>query len=310
MVNQENIEKLYDVIDQSAVILYDKYKISYLKGIVKTCENIHANSADFSDEEINEELEELLNSIKDIDFKKEEVRKAIQYAILKGLKHEKISNQMITPESIGVLMSYFIQKLYDKKTYRIYDPLLGTGNLLVTIANQIDKDVELIGVDNFGVSYELAKSLFGMLGYGDKVYFQDTLTSNNINADVIISDFSAVQQDQIYKIIDHQLNNIKSDSYFIFMVDNTFFKALNVKEFIEEISENWYLFGMIVLPNEVFKNQEKSMVILQNKGENFIKPDSFLMAEIPSFTDKDGLNKVIVQLNNWFNKTQYYKVEE
>ncbi|MFO7969031.1 MAG: hypothetical protein R6U15_02825 [Candidatus Izemoplasmatales bacterium] len=310
MVNQENIEKLYDVIDQSAVILYDKYKISYLKGIVKTCENIHANSADFSDEEINEELVELLNSIKDIDFKKEEVRKAIQYAILKGLKHEKISNQMITPESIGVLMSYFIQKLYDKKTYRIYDPLLGTGNLLATIANQIDKDVELIGVDNFGVSYELAKSLFGMLGYGDKVYFQDTLTSNNINADVIISDFSAVQQDQIYKIIDHQLNNIKSDSYFIFMVDNTFFKALNVKEFIEEISENWYLFGMIVLPNEVFKNQEKSMVILQNKGENFIKPDSFLMAEIPSFTDKDGLNKVIVQLNNWFNKTQYYKVEE
>lgn len=310
MVNQENIEKLYDVIDQSAVILYDKYKISYLKGIVKTCENIHANSVDFSDEEINEELVELLNSIKDIDFKKEEVRKAIQYAILKGLKHEKISNQMITPESIGVLMSYFIQKLYDKKTYRIYDPLLGTGNLLVTIANQIDKDVELIGVDNFGVSYELAKSLFGMLGYGDKVYFQDTLTSNNINADVIISDFSAVQQDQIYKIIDHQLNNIKSDSYFIFMVDNTFFKALNVKEFIEEISENWYLFGMIVLPNEVFKNQEKSMVILQNKGENFIKPDSFLMAEIPSFTDKDGLNKVIVQLNNWFNKTQYYKVEE
>ncbi|MFW5794059.1 MAG: class I SAM-dependent methyltransferase [Bacillota bacterium] len=310
MINQENIEKLYDVIDESAIILFDKYKIPYLKGIVKTCENIYANSADFSDKEINEELETLLNSIKDITFQKEEIRKAIQYAILKGLKHEKISNQMITPESIGVLMSYFIEKLYDKKSYRIYDPLLGTGNLITTVANQIEKDVELIGVDNFGISYELAQSLFSMLGYGDKVFFQDTLTSKNINADVIISDFSAVQQDQVYKIIDYQLNNLKPDGYFIFMVDNTFFKELNVKEFIKVISENWYLFGMVVLPNEVFKNQEKSMVILQNRGINFIQPDSFLMAEIPSFTDKEGLNKVIRQLNNWFNKTQYYKVEE
>ena len=310
MINQDNIEKLYDVIDESAIILYDKYKTPYLKGIVKTCENIYANSVSVSDEKINGELEELLKSIKDITFQKEEIRKAIQYAILKGLKHEKISNQMITPESIGVMMSYFIQKLYDKKSFRIYDPLLGTGNLITTVANQIDKDIELIGVENFGISYELAHSLFDMLGYGDKVYFQDTLTSKNINADVVISDFSAVQQDQVYKIIDYQLNNLLADGYFIFMVDNTFFKALNVKEFIKEISENWYLFGMVVLPNEVFKNQEKSMVILQNKGHNFIKPDSFLMAEIPSFNDKEGLNKVIIQLNNWFNKTQYYKVGE
>ncbi|MCF7924890.1 MAG: hypothetical protein K9L64_07300 [Candidatus Izimaplasma sp.] len=310
MINQENIEKLYDVIDASAILLYDRYKISYLKGIVKTCENIHANSATFPDEEVNIKLKELLNSINDISFQKEEIRKAIQYAILKGLKHQKISNQMITPESIGVLMSYFIQKLYNKQTYRIYDPLVGTGNLITTVANQIDRDIELIGVDNFGISYELAQSLFGMLNYGDKVFFQNTLTSNNINADVIVSDFSAIPQGDVYKIIEHQLHNLKLDSYFIFMVDNTFFEELNVKEFIKEINTNWYMFGMVVLPNEVFKNQEKSMIILQKKGDNFIQPESFLMAEIPSFNDKDGLNRVIIQLNNWFKKTQYYKVED
>lgn len=310
MIKEENIEKLYDVLDESAILMYEKFKTPYLKGLIRTSENILANSVDTEDEEVNNILKDKISAISGIEFQKEEIRKAFQYAILKGLKHENISNQMMTPESIGMLMSYLIQKLYDVDSIKIYDPLIGTGNLMASIANQIEEDVEMVGVDNFGLSYELSQALFGMLGYGNNIFFQDTLTSNNIGADVVVSDFSAVQQSEVYKIINHQTQNIKANGYFIFMVDNMFFEALNIKEFIKEINKSWYMFGMMVLPKEIFKTQEKTIIILQNKGDKFVQPDSFMMVEIPGFKDVNALNNVIAQLNEWFKKTKFYRYKE
>ncbi|MGE4571976.1 MAG: class I SAM-dependent methyltransferase [Candidatus Izemoplasmatales bacterium] len=310
MIKEKNIETLYDVFDESATLLYQQSKLPYLSGIVRTCENILAHSVENEDEEIKKQLEEKIDSISHIEFHKEEIRKAFQYAVLKGLKHQKISNQMITPESIGMLMSYLIHKIYDVNHLRIYDPLVGTGNLITAIANQIEKDVSLVGVDYFGQSYEVAQALFEMLGYGDQVFFQDTRTSKNINADVIISDFSAVQQSEIYEIINHQSQNIKANGFFILMVDNLFFEALNVKAFIEELNKEWYLFGMMILPQEVFKTQEKTILILQDKGDKFIQPDSFMMVEIPGFKEQNALENVIGQLNQWFAKTKFYRYSD
>lgn len=307
MIKEENIEKFFDVLDESAMLLYETLKTPYLTGIVRTCENILANESHTDDEVLNEKLNDILLSISDTEFQKEEIRKAFQYAVLKGMKHQKISNQMMTPETIGMLMSYLIKKLYDVDSLRIYDPLVGTGNLIVSIANQLEEDVELIGVDNFGVNYELSQALFGLLGYGNQIFFQDTKTSKHIQADVIVSDFSAIEQSEIYAIINHQTLNIKTNGYFIFMVDNVFFETLNMQEFVKEVNKQWYLFGMMVLPKTIFKTQEKTIIILQDKGPDFVQPNSFMMVEIPGFEDSHALNNVIGQLNQWFNKTKYYK---
>lgn len=309
MINEKHVEIFFDCLDESAMLLYHTQKISYLSGIVKTCENILANSANEDDEELNKKLYDLIHSISNIEFNKEEIRKAFQYAVLKGFKHVNISNQMITPESIAMLMSYLIGKLYDFNRLRLYDPLCGTGNLMAAIANQFKEDIELVGVDHFGVSYELSQALFGLLDYGNQLFFQDTLTSNHINADVIVSDFSAVDLNIILNIINHQSNNIKSDGYFIFMVDNQFFETLNVKDFIQEIQKKWHFFGMMILPKEVFKTQEKTVIILQDKGEFFVQPTSFMMVEIPSFSDQTALENVIGQLNQWFIETKFYKYQ-
>lgn len=309
-MNEKNIETFYDVLDQSAMLMYEQLKTPYLTGLVRTCENIIASEAIEQVSGLNKQLNKLIQSISNIEFQKEEIRKAFQYAVLKGMKHQKISNQMMTPETIGMLMSYLILKLYDLKSFRIYDPLIGTGNLLASIANQIDYDVELVGVDNFGISYELSQALFGLLGYGNQIFFQDTKTSQNIYADVIVSDFSAIQQSEIYEIINHQTLNIKPNGYFIFMVDNVFFEALNVKEFVRDINKQWYLFGMMVLPKEIFKTQEKTIIILQDKGPLFVQPNSFMMVEIPGFKDSNALNDVIGQLNQWFMKTTYYQYKK
>ena len=308
MVNQTNIEKLFDVLDESAIILYERYKLPYLEGLIKTCENIISDSVNEDFTEKSEILRDKLDRLKDIEFQKEEIRKAFQYACLKGFKHKNITNQMITPDSIGIFLSYLIDKLYLKKKLTILDPLVGTGNLITTIANQREDDVNLIGVDNEMNSYMLSQALFDMLGYGDKVFYQDTLTYSGPESDVIVTDFSGIEMDEIFKIIKHQRNNIADNGFLMGIIDNNFFDDDKLSEFINEVKQEWHFFGLVVLPKQFFKYHGKSILILQNIGEGFIKPKTFMMAEIPSFEKKEEMLKVINRLNQWFKDTEFKRV--
>ncbi|MGE4378703.1 MAG: class I SAM-dependent methyltransferase [Candidatus Izemoplasmatales bacterium] len=308
MVKQDNVEKLFDVFDQSAILYYEKLKISYLDGLVKTCENILANSVESDLEDLNIKLMELMESIKDIDFNKEEIRKAFQYSCLRGLKHQNISNQMVTPESLGIFISYLVNKFYDKEDLLIFDPLVGTGNLLSGLANNLEKQVALVGVENDMIFYKLSQALLGMLEYGNNIYFQDILSFNNLESDLSVTDFSGVEQEKIYDIIKHIYSLLKEDSFFISIIDNTFFDDEKIRDFIYEVKDKWHFFGMIVLPESIFKNNHKSIFILQKIGKNFIKPEKFLVADLPDFSDQTEMVKVINQLNEWFEKIEFYRV--
>jgi site-specific DNA-methyltransferase (adenine-specific) len=308
MVKQDNVEKLFDVFDQSAILYYEKLKISYLDGLVKTCENILANSVESDLEDLNIKLIELMESIKDIDFNKEEIRKAFQYSCLRGLKHQNISNQMVTPESLGIFISYLVNKFYDKEDLLIFDPLVGTGNLLSGLANNLEKQVALVGVENDMIFYKLSQALLGMLEYGNNIYFQDILSFNNLESDLSVTDFSGVEQEKIYDIIKHIYSLLKEDSFFISIIDNTFFDDEKIRDFIYEVKDKWHFFGMIVLPESIFKNNHKSIFILQKIGKNFIKPEKFLVADLPDFSDQTEMVKVINQLNEWFEKIEFYRV--
>jgi site-specific DNA-methyltransferase (adenine-specific) len=310
MVNQGNVEKLFDCLDQSAILYYEKIKLPYLDGLVKTCENIVSNSVVEEDKELKDGLLDRIDTIKDIDFDKEEIRKAFQYACLRGLKHQNISNQMITPESIGIFFSYLVNKLYDTKKKIILDPLIGSGNLITSLANNIDSDVELLGVEMEHTYYKLSQALFGLLEYQENVFFQDVMTFSNVVADLLVTDFSGLDQDGIYRIIIHMHELLKSNGFFISVIDNSFFYAESLKDFIAEVKDKWHFFGMIVLPDAIFKNNKKSIFILQKIGEDFIKPEKFLVADIPDFNNQAEMIKVINQLNDWFERIEFYRVRD
>ena len=310
MVIEANVEKLFDVLDESAILYYEKLKIPYLEGLVKVCENIIANSVETKSNELNLALKEKMDLIKDIEFNPEEIRKAFQYACLKGLKHQNISNQMITPESISIFISYLVEKLYDLKDFTIFDPLVGSGNLITGLANNLDGEITLIGVDKEMTYYKLSQAIFGMLEYGEAIFYQDVLTFNNIIADLIVTDFSGVNQEDIYKIIKHVNSLLRDDAFFISVIDNEFFDDDLIKDFIYEVKDLWHFFGMIVLPMTIFKNNHKSIFILQKIGKNFIRPEKFLVADLPDFNNELEMTKVINQINDWFEKIEFYIVRE
>jgi len=308
VVNQKNVELLFDCFDQSATLLYEKTKLPYLEGIVKTCENILADSANESSEELNQELEKIISTISQVEFDKEEIRKAFQFACLKGLKHKNISNQMITPESIGLFFSYLVEKLYERKDLVVYDPLVGSGNLITSMANNLEKSMTLIGVDKDLVFSKLTQALFGMLNYGEDVYFQDALTFSNIKANLIVTDFSGLSQTDVFQLIKYNKELLKDNSFLISVIDNSFFDSSLLKEFIYEVKNDWHFFGMLVLPETFFKNDKKSIFILQRIGKDFIKPNKFLMADLPDFNNQSETEKVIGQINDWFKQIEFKKV--
>jgi hypothetical protein len=96
----------------------------------------------------------------------------------------------------------------------------------------------------------------------------------------------------------------------ISIIDNSFFDNELIKEFIYEVKDKWHFFGMIVLPESLFKVSRKSIFILQKIGDDFVKPDKFLVADLPDFNDEEKMITVINQLNDWFNKIKFLRVRE
>lgn len=310
MINQENIEALYDCFNESAILLYKTYKTPYLEAIVKTCENIMANSIEDSFADKRAELKTIIEKISDIEFNKEEIRKAFQYACLRGFKHGNISNEMITPETIGVFVNYLISKLYIKTKLNILDPLVGTGNLITYIANNITQTANIFGVDFDSNSYKLSTALFDMLGYGEHVYFQDTVTFKCQPMDLIVSDFSGVSEEDVYNIIGHLSENIIGGGFLIGIFDGETVKDEVLVKHAQGLNNLWKLFGFIKLPENILKKSEKVIVIFQRDGLDVIQPKKFLLVDLPDFNEHEDFKKVINSVNIWFENIEFYKLGE
>jgi len=306
MLTKAHIELIFDLIDQSAQIFYDELKIPYLDGITEAANNLLSGTVEQTvSKPSKQKIEDLLILVLAIDFKKEEIRKAMQLCILKGFKHQRRSNADITPDTIGIFIAFLLEKLYAKNTSLIlFDPLVGTGNLVTTIANQMDKEMHLIGVDSNIESYRLAEAMFDVMDYGDNLYFQDTLLFHHLEADAIVTDFPNSQVESgsyfPYDVINHHYNNLISGGYFIGIVPNDFFEIEGSDMFNDVIRDLWQVIGLIKLPDSIFKGIGKSIFILRKSNENLPKPEKVLLADITSFEDEETMQVQIAKINLWF----------
>src|SRR5690625_5339813 len=96
----------------------------------------------YSSEEMDYLLKhKLQTAISTIDltiYTKEDIRKAIQLAILKGMKDSTQQQHLMTPETVALLVKYLVEKLTaNKETFRLFDQVCGTGNILLIYVETI-----------------------------------------------------------------------------------------------------------------------------------------------------------------------------
>jgi len=309
MLNQQNIELIYDAVDGYASILYEAVKTPYLQGMAEACAAILAGSVGPEVPEASRrEAARHLKPVLQMEFQKEEVRKALQLCILKGFKHTRRSNADITPDTIGIFAGFLLDKLFPGLTpLDILDPLVGTGNLLVAAANQLERPTKLIGIELDFTSYKLAETMFLMTEHGDDVYCQDTLSFTGVAADAILTDFPAsfVTDEGTYfpyEVIKHHRQNLKPDGYLLGVVPNDFFTIPGADVFRGVIGGAWNVLGFVKLPDSLFKGGGKSILILQNAAGGTKPPAKVLLADIPSFEDEEAAARAIQGINLWFRE--------
>lgn len=304
MYEQKNVEVIYDFLDTVSMILYEKKDTDYISGIIEACNIILNQKIELIlDEDDINNITMCLEDVNSITFKNEEIRKGIQLAILKGFKHKFVTNEQITPDTIGIFIGYLVDKFYDGHVMSILDPLSGTGNLLSAVVNSIKATPTVYGVDNNENMVKLSGVLFDMLNYDGHVFMQDTFTFGNVNVDLIVTDMHNEYVEGMYMpyaLIIHHMNNLIDGGYFISIINNDFFEHKKSETFKKELSEVGYMIGIIKLPDSMFKGMGKSIFIIRKKGNDIQNINDFLIVDLPSFEDIEQLDKTVNKINNWF----------
>ncbi|CAM5706034.1 MULTISPECIES: class I SAM-dependent methyltransferase [Niallia] len=322
-MNISPVEELFTVFNETALIIQEELEYTYLESLALTGENI------FQEAILQEELSELskkrlkksYESIHLAKYSKEEIRKAFQLVILKGMKENTQPNHQMTPDSIGILFGYLVQKFYTKEELRLLDLAVGTGNLLTTVMNhQIGKNIAAYGVDIDDLLLQLALVNANLQEQPIEFFNQDSLEHLFIDpVDVVVSDlpvgyypndiraneFKVKAEDghtyAHHLFIEQSLNYVKPGGYAFFVIPNNLFESEQAAKLHDYIKEEVHIQAIMQLPETLFKSKQsaKSILILQKKGNNIVAPKQVLLAKVPSFSNMRAMEQVLSELDTW-----------
>jgi site-specific DNA-methyltransferase (adenine-specific) len=322
-MNISPVEELFTVFNETALIIQEELEYTYLESLALTGENI------FQEAILQEELSELskkrlkksYETIHLAKYSKEEIRKAFQLVILKGMKENTQPNHQMTPDSIGILFGYLVQKFYTSEELRLLDLAVGTGNLLTTVMNhQVGKNIAAYGVDIDDLLLQLALVNANLQEQPIEFFNQDSLEHLFIDpVDVVVSDLPVgyypndiranefkvkAEEGHTYAhhlFIEQSINYVKPGGYAFFVIPNNLFESEQAAKLHDYIKEEVHIQAIMQLPETLFKNKQsaKSILILQKKGNNIVAPKQVLLAKVPSFSNMRAMEQVLSELDTW-----------
>lgn len=297
-----NTEKIFSFIDSYAGTSEELY----LEKVIEVCRA-------WIEGEKQPELSESVT--------KEEIRRGIQLAILKGMKQHAQPNHQMTPDSIGLLMGHIATKLTENRTSTtILDPTVGTGNLLYTIMNGIDTEVQAFAVEIDDVLVRLAAVIAEILEQEVTFLVQDTLRPLFIDpVDLVVSDlpvgyYPDDENGLNYELmppeghayahhlfIEQSLRHTKTGGYAMFMIPSNLFESEQAAQLHAFLKENAIIRAVIQLPSSLFQSKvhEKSLLILQKPGEELKTRPEVLLAKVPDMKNKQAMARFLQDVDEW-----------
>ncbi|MFJ7730969.1 class I SAM-dependent methyltransferase [Lysinibacillus sp. NPDC097231] len=304
----ENIEKLFGMLNDHAEKIEKEHNITLLEGVLDGLEAWLDGEVDFSQEGAT----------------KEDIRKAIQIAILKGMRKGSQPNHQMTPDTLGLLVGYFVEQIFADRLgaekISILDPAVGTGNLLLTVMNLLDGKIEATGVEVDELLIRLAAATADLTEQSVSLYRQDALQDLLVNpADAIVCDLPvgyypnedvALEYELCpsegmsyahHLFIEQSINYTKDGGYLFFLAPTHLFESEQSKQLHKYIQKHAWIQAIIQLPDTMFANKalEKSIVILQKHGNEFKAPKEVLLAKVPNMQNKQALAMFFEKVKMW-----------
>ena len=259
------MELLFSVIDETASILQEEMMYTYLEGLADTGENLFHQ--DILQTELNDlvkkRLQKKYSEVVLSNFSTEDIRKAYQLAILKGMKGNAQPNHQMTPDSIGYMISYLTKKFIgDRKSISVLDPAVGTGNLLSTVMNMHDEaaDIQSYGVDVDELMIKLAYVGANLQQQSTELFHQDALEPLFIDpVDAVVCDLPVGYYPNDERAADYELKSSQGHSYA---------HHLLIEQSIKHTAPGGYLFFLI--PNGLFETAEtRKFAPIFKKGSSY-----------------------------------------
>jgi site-specific DNA-methyltransferase (adenine-specific) len=321
------VEQLFTLFNETAIVLQEELECTYLEALAETGENLFHGSI------LQEELSELSQKrlkkqYLELDlgkFSKEEIRKAYQLVILKGMKENVQPNHQMTPDSVGMVMGYLVNKFMNKPSFRLLDPAVGTGNLLTTVLNQLSSSVNSIGVDIDDLLIKLAYVNANLQEHPIELFNQDSLEPLFIDpVDAVIADLPVGFYPNDVRAGDYQLKandghsyahhlfieqsvrHTNPGGYLFFIIPNGLFESEQAGQLREFFKENIIVQGLLQLPLNMFnnKNAAKSILVLQKQGEGVAAPKQALLVDLPNLSNAVEMDKMLTKLEKWFQENK------
>lgn len=305
----EKIEKLFTHLDGQSASISEELNVTYLDGLLSSLN-------DLLDGNHQEFLE---------DTSKEDIRKAIQLAILKGMRKNVQPNHQMTPDSLGFLVGYFVEQFFEKtiaeqKQITILDPTIGTGNLMLTVMNHLDGKIEGAGVEIDELLIQLAAAAGDLQQQPIALYRQDALQNLMVEpVDGVVCDlpigfypdtefaenFEIHSEDGMtfahHLLIEQSMNYTKDGGYLFFLVPNNLFESEQAPLLYSYVQKHAWIQAVVQLPENLFKQKEmgKSLFILQKKVEGGKAVKDVLLAKVPKLDNIPALESFFVQVQKW-----------
>lgn len=325
MSKKTTVDQIFTVLDDTATAIQEELMCSYLEAVAETGENL------FQDSILQEELSELTQKRLEKEYKKiviealpkETIRKAFQLAVLKGMREATQPHHQMTPDTVGLFAGYLASKLLgNKPAATVLDPAVGSGNLLMAVLNQLGKvKTDSIGIDVDDLLIKLAYVSANLQQHPIRLYNQDSLETLFIEpADLAVCDLPIgyyPNDDNAanfnlraetghsfahHLFIEQSIRHVKDGGYLIFLIPNNLFEGPAAQKLHDYIKETSFIQGLLQLPVSMFKNEQsaKSLFILQKKGAGAEMPKQALLANLPSFSNREAMQRMIVQIDEWF----------
>ncbi|MDQ1144750.1 site-specific DNA-methyltransferase (adenine-specific) [Bacillus sp. SORGH_AS 510] len=321
------VEQLFTVFNETALALQEELSCSYLEALAETGENIFQGT--ILQEELSEltvkRLKKQYEEINIDKYSKEDLRKAYQLVILKGMKENVQPNHQMTPDSIGLLVGYLIDRFVKKSNFKLLDPAVGTGNLLTTVLNHIPKEITSVGVDVDDILIRLAYVNANLQEHPIQLFNQDALEPLFIDpVDAVIADLPVGFYPNDVRAADFQLKADTGHSfahhlfieqsvrhtapggYLFLLVPSGLFESEQAGQLREFIKEHVVIQGLLQLPETMFKNKHaaKSIFILQKKGDGVLPPKQALLVNLPSLSKQQEMDRILSQIEKWFQENK------
>lgn len=322
-MNKTNVEQLFEWMDNTTEFIQQHENETYLDSLTITMEVIFNQAApENMDDILTHKLQSALTELQFSSYNTEEIRKAVQLTILKGMKDSTQQQHLMTPETVALLVGYLAGKVTKgREKLRIFDPASGTANLITTVLEQLPQEVQAFASEIDPTLIQLSLLNANLQKKYIEFFHQDSLRPFLLDpVDLIVADLPVgYYPDDIrasefdlkadeghayahHLFIEQSMFYTKEAGYMIFVIPDFLFDSDQSDKLHHFIQEHAHIVGVLRLPESAFKSEKniKSILVLQKKGEHTNAPKQPLLVKMPSFKNTKAMEDILVQMNTWF----------